>query len=215
MFLNMEGLSKFSSKVLTPGELDGVRTVCHKIADAGRALGTDAHTLSREDVFQRAVDKVGSATSLTTTLIWVAGGIVMLSSAILRGISVYNYYHPDYDDIPAAMVDVINTVDGDRYIKYDAVLEAEPKTEGDKKGTHVPGDLNAFSAQRWNALYYTKSYEAGKPLLADEFSVSNSNNKPKRLFPCLHTFRRRKTLHNERKHKSQLPCTILRTLPKP
>ena len=24
-----------------------------------------------------------------------------------------------------------------------------------------------------------------------------------------------KTLHNERKHKSQLPCTILRTLPKP
>ena len=188
MFLNMEGLSKFSSKVLTPGELDGVRTVCHKIADAGRALGTDAHTLSREDVFQRAVDKVGSATSLTTTLIWVAGGIVMLSSAILRGISVYNYYHPDYDDIPAAMVDVINTVDGDRYIKYDAVLEAEPKTEGDKKGTYVPGDLNAFEAQRWNALYFTKSYEAGKPLLADEFVLSTTNNQAKDGYTPVHRF---------------------------
>ena len=79
------------------------------------------------------------------------------------GVSVYNYYNPSYDDIPTAMVDLIETKDGDRYIKYDVVYEAEAQ----KDGSYAAGDLNAFKANRWNALYYTKSYEAGKPLLAD------------------------------------------------
>ena len=97
---------------------------------------------------------------------------------------MYNYYNPDYEDIPTAMVDIINTDDGDNYIKYDVVYEAIPR----KKGVYAAGDLNAFEGQRWNALYYTKSYEAGKPLLADEFVASASNNKAKVGYTPVHRF---------------------------
>ena len=49
-------------------------------------------------------------------------------------------------------------------------------------------DLNAFEGQRWNALYYTKSYEAGKPLLADAFTVSASNSTPREGYSPVHRF---------------------------
>ena len=126
----------------------------------------------------------GSVSHLASTLLMIAGGALMLYSAVSMTLTVINYYHPDYEDIPIALVDLIETADGDRYIKYDAVLEAEEK----KDGVYVAGDLNAFGAQRWNALYYTKSYEAGSPLLADEFSVSTSNNKPKDGYAPVHRF---------------------------
>ena len=188
MFLNSDKLSTFSSNVLSRSELDGLNTVAGKLQEAGNYMGENAHTLTESDVAQMAAERVGSGISLTTTLLYIGGGIVMLSAAIVRGVAIYNHYHPDYDDIPSAMVDVIDTVDGDRFIKYDAVLEAEVQKEGEKKGSYIPGDLNAFTAQRWNALYYTKSYEAGKPLLADEFALSHSNNKPKSNYAPVHRF---------------------------
>ena len=116
--------------------------------------------------------------------LYIAGGILSIISAINIGISVYNYYHPTYDDIPTAMVDLIETKDGDRYIKYDVVYEAEAQ----KDGSYTAADLNAFQASRWNALYYTKSYEAGKPLLADEFVVSHSSNTPAKDYASVHRF---------------------------
>jgi hypothetical protein len=75
------------------------------------------------------------------------------------------------------MIDLVKTEDGDRYIKYDAATMA---TLNDKKG-YDAADLNAFEGQRWNALYFTKSFEAGKPLLANAASlkvVTNSNVAP-------------------------------------
>ena len=119
----------------------------------------------------------------TVYALYLVGGLVMLASAITYGYSVWNYYHPDYDDIPTALVDLIDTVDGDRYIKYDVVYEAE-----EKDGQLVAADLNAFAANRWNAMYYTKSYEAGKPLLADEFVVSYNNNVPEEGYAPVHRF---------------------------
>jgi hypothetical protein len=157
------------------------------IALAAKAANKNAFSYDFNDSYSYSKVLYGGGTTLTTIL-YLAGGAMMLYSAITMGITIYNYYHPDYDDIPTAMVDMIETADGDRFIKYDAVLEAEPKTEGDKKGAYLPGDLNAFNAQRWNALYYTKSYEAGKPLLADEFTVSASNNKAKDGYTPVHRF---------------------------
>ena len=119
----------------------------------------------------------------TVYALYIVGGLLMLASAITYGYSVWNYYHPDYDDIPTALVDLIDTVDGDRYIKYDVVYEAE-----EKDGQLVAADLNAFAANRWNAMYYTKSYEAGKPLLADEFVISNNNNVPEEGYAPIHRF---------------------------
>ena len=116
--------------------------------------------------------------------IYVLGGIMMLISAIRLGVEIFNYYHPSYDDIPTAMVDLIDTIDGDRYIKYDVVYEAVTNADGD----YSAADLNAFSANRWNALYYTKSYEAGKPLLANEFVISTNNNVPEKNYAPVHRF---------------------------
>jgi hypothetical protein len=131
----------------------------------------------------KTTETVSQMSGLTKAL-YVTGGISLLVSAVTMGISIYNYYHPTYDDIPTAMVDLIDTKDGDRYIKYDVVYEAEPQVDGKL----IAADLNAFSANRWNALYYTKSYEAGKPLLADEFVVSNTSNVPGEKHMPVHRF---------------------------
>ena len=132
----------------------------------------------------KAAAEANSAQLATSTILFVAGGIMLLYSALMIGYTAHSYYHPDYEDIPLSMVDMRETQDGDRYIKYEVVREAEEK----KDGTYAAGDLNAFEAQRWNALYYTKSYEAGKPLLADEFTVSTSNNKAKDGYTPVHRF---------------------------
>ena len=106
------------------------------------------------------------------------------NAAYSYGSQIHSYYNPEYKDIPTAMVDLVQTEDGDRYIKYDAATMA---TLNDKKG-YDAADLNAFEGQRWNALYFTKSYEAGKPLLADNFVVSNNNNKAASGYTPVHRF---------------------------
>ena len=122
--------------------------------------------------------------SLSVGILYVAGGILMLYSAFRLGKTVYDFYHPTYEDVPLSMVDLVDTVDGDRFIKYDVVYNGETNEDG----VYEAGDLNAFEAQRWNALYYTKSYEAGKPLLADNFVVSNNNNKAASGYTPVHRF---------------------------
>ena len=132
---------------------------------------------------ERTAETVSSMSTLTKAL-YITGGISLLISAVTMGINIYNYYHPSYDNIPTAMVDLIYTKDGDRYIKYDVVYEVEPQTDG----TLIAGDLNAFQANRWNALYFTKSYEAGKPLLAGEFVLSTTSNTPGKNYAPVHRF---------------------------
>ena len=137
-------------------------------------------------VYNKAVaaQQAGSKAMGVVYGMYIVGGLMALASAIRLGYEIYNYYHPEYSDIPTAMVDLIDTVDGDRYIKYDVVYEVEPQSDG----TLIAADLNAFQANRWNAMYYTKSYEAGKPLLADEFVVSNTSNIPAEKHMPVHRF---------------------------
>ena len=131
-----------------------------------------------------AAQQAGSKAMGVVYGMYIVGGLMALASAIRIGFEIWNYYHPEYSDIPTAMVDLIDTADGDRYIKYDVVYEAEEN----KDGGYSAADLNAFQANRWNALYYTKSYEAGKPLLADEFIVSDNNNIPSDKYAPVHRF---------------------------
>ena len=133
---------------------------------------------------QAATATASTGAKIFSGVLYVVGGALMLYSAYSTIMTVYNYYHPDYEDVPLSMVDLINTIDGDRYIKYDVVYNAETNEDG----IYEAADLNAFEAKRWNALYYTKSYEAGKPLLADTFTVSNTNNQPKEGYTPVHRF---------------------------
>ena len=126
----------------------------------------------------------GTGISAVSATVYLVGGLLMLYSAITIGISLYNYYNPDYDDVPIAMVDMKSTVDGDRYVKYDVVYEAEVRGEDG----YAPADLNAYEGHRWNALYYTKSYEAGNPLLADTFTLNYKNSTPRTNYAPVHRF---------------------------
>ena len=126
----------------------------------------------------------GKVVGFGTGMLYAISGIMLLYSAFSLAMSVHHYYHPDYEDIPLALVDMRETVDGDRYVKYDVVYEAETNDDG----IYEAADLNAFAGERWNAMYYTKSYEAGKPLLADTFTLSNTNNKAKSGYTPVHRF---------------------------
>jgi hypothetical protein len=85
---------------------------------------------AKDEIFKSAQDAASNATQKlaeSSTVLkgcFVIGGIMLVASALKLGYSAWHYYHPDYDDIPTAMVDLINTADGDRYIKYDVVYEA-------------------------------------------------------------------------------------------
>ena len=143
----------------------------------------DQFVKSAQDAAEQATQKVSESVTVLRGC-FIIGGIMMLISAAKLGYSAWHYYHPKYDDIPTALVDLIETPDGDRYIKYDVVYDIEPG----ERGELVAADLNAFEASRWNALYYTKSYEAGKPLLADEFKISNRSNVPDKNYMPVHRF---------------------------
>lgn len=117
-----------------------------------------------------------------TGLLYIAGAASLAYSAISLYKQINEHYHPKYDEIPMAMVDLVKTVDGDRYIKYDVVLDTKLKD-----GEYHAADLNAFEGERWNALYYTKNSEAGMPLLAD-FEISNSDNNADKGYSPVHRF---------------------------
>jgi hypothetical protein len=174
-------LEKLDAKgQLSPEYSEAVNDIRNQLSEY-QASNSKLQTMQQQadQATQAAAGKMGAVGAL-----YVVGGLMILVSAITLGVSVINYYHPEYADIPVAMVDLINTADGDRYIKYDVVFETEEVEEG----VYAAADLNAFAGHRWNALYYTKSYEAGKPLLADEFYLSNSNNTPKDGYAPVHRF---------------------------
>ena len=118
-----------------------------------------------------------------TTLFYFLDASILITSALALAVKVHDHYNPVYDAIPTAMVDVVYTEDGDKYVKYNVVREAKRK----KNGEYAAGDLNAFEGQRWNALYYTKDVDAGKPLLAD-FAVSSVSNRADEGYLPVHRF---------------------------
>ena len=166
------------SIVLGRPEMRGIKKMIKSVNESAY------YTQTGQETAERVTAEAAKQISGGTIAIYVIGGALIFYSALSIGLTVYSYYNPDYEDIPIAMVDVIDTENGDRFIRYDAVREAEEKSNG----TYAAGDLNAFEGQRWNALYFTKSYEAGKPLLADEFTLSTSNNKPKDGHSPVHRF---------------------------
>ena len=169
---------------LSQDQINTLQNIDYTVRGAQREAGSsiqDAQNVADDVISNSGVSKLSL---FGTGVLYVASAAMMLYTAYTLGRTVWNYYHPDYSDIPAALVDLIETVDGDRYIKYDVVYNAETNDDG----VYEAADLNAFEGERWNALYYTKSYEAGKPLLADAFTVSTSNSTPREGYTPVHRF---------------------------
>ena len=185
-----EGQIEYLSKMLNDGfkfgsdvEIQQFEAIRHDYYNRVQAI-TDWNAADEKLLAENAIKSTTTSwgTRFFTGALYVFGALSTAYSAISLYTKVYDYYHPEYEVIPEAMVDLVRTVDGDRYIKYDVVLEAKMRD-----GEYHAGDLNAFKGQRWNALYYTKSYEAGKPLLA-EFAVSNVSNRAESGHLAVHRF---------------------------
>ena len=99
------------------------------------------------------------------------------------GISTwYNYYNPEYTEIPNVLVDVKETDLGDKYIKYTAAKVFE-----DGKLSEKNADFNAYEGKEWNALYYTKDANAGN-CLTPNFVFSDSNSTVARRYQGISMF---------------------------
>ena len=148
-------------------------------------VGNDYHSTFLEAYEDAATDVYNAAmrkAQIFTGVVYLLSAAALTYSAISIYNKIYDYYHPEYEEVPVAMVDLVKTADGDRYIKYDVVYEAKTKD-----GKYHAGDLNAYKGERWNAVYYTKNSEAGNPLLAD-FEVSDNNNRAEKGYVAVHRF---------------------------
>lgn len=138
---------------------------------------------SAMETAKKSVENAVLKARLFTGALYVLGAASLGYSAYSLYKQIYDHYHPTYDAIPMALVDLVRTTEGDRYIKYDVVCEAVAKDNGE----YAAADLNAFAGQRWNAVYYTKSYEAGKPLL-EKFVLSKSDYLADEKYLPVHRF---------------------------
>ena len=86
----------------------------------------------------------------------------------------YNYYNPDYLEIPTTLIDVKETDVGDKYVKYSAA-----KVFNGEEGQEV-ADFNAYEGKEWIALYYTKDANAGNCLTPNFVYRENNNTVAKR-----------------------------------
>ena len=122
-----------------------------------------------------AVNSTSTASTATIVLsgIGVALGIVMIVLSIYSIVQIIDRYNVEYTAIPSNMVDTVETVNGNRYVNYQ-VVNALYK-DGDKTA-EKPGDTNGYDGEQWNALYFTKSYEAGKCLTANGYFVDSASN---------------------------------------
>lgn len=103
------------------------------------------------------------ASALIAPSLGLAAGVLLMALSIYQVTLIENYYKVEYTDIPLNMVENVTTENGDRYILYHAVNSFYSE-DGEIK--ERAGDTNGYAGQQWNAIYYTKNYEAGKCMLA-------------------------------------------------
>ena len=147
------------------------------IAIVGKIKGAALSTAAQGDSFMALVNARNASVGFTKTWMPVAKGLLVSAVAIalimagIAGISAwYNYYNPDYTEIPNVMIDVRETDLGDQYVKYTAAKVFEDGGLSEKNA-----DFNAYEGKEWNALYYTKDANAGN-CLTPNFVFSDSSS---------------------------------------
>jgi uncharacterized protein with PQ loop repeat len=114
-----------------------------------------------------------STSTVVLSSLGLAVGIAMMVFGIYTIIQIANKYNVKYTEIPTIMVDSVETLNGKRYIKYNVVKEMYQ--DGDKISERQ-GDTNGYNGEQWNAIYYTKSYEAGKCMTANAYIIDSESN---------------------------------------
>ena len=102
----------------------------------------------------------------------IAFGLILVGGYSLA--TWYNYYNPNYLEVPTTLIDVKETDLGDKYVKYTAA-----KVHNGEKGQEV-ADFNAYEGKEWIALYYTKDANAGNCLTPNFVYRENNSTVAKR-----------------------------------
>ena len=114
-----------------------------------------------------------STSTVVLSSLGVAVGLAMIAFSIYSIVQIVDKYNPKYTKIPSNMVDTVETSNGNRFINYNVVNSLYK--DGDETA-EKPGDLNAYDGVQWNAIYYTKSYEAGKCMTATGYFIDSASN---------------------------------------
>lgn len=118
--------------------------------------------------------KVTASTStVVLSSLGVAVGLAMIAFSIYSIVQIVDKYNPKYTKIPSNMVDTVSTANGSRFINYTVVNSIYK--DGDKNA-EKPGDTNGYNGNQWNAIYYTKSFEAGKCMTSTGYFIDSAEN---------------------------------------
>ena len=140
--------------------------------------------------------------------IGIAAGLALMAYSITNIVKIANSYKVEYTDIPLNMVDVVSTENGNRFVRYRVVNSFY---EDDDTVKTRPGDTNAYDGQQWVALYYSKSYEAGKCLLGTTDFPSNEKDFGK--YTPVHAFGKISACYNLNKYTKRNSLTSSTTDP--
>ena len=132
----------------------------------------------RIDKLQGQIDAINAKYQVSTSTVvfsslGVAVGLAMIAFSVYSIVQIVDKYNPKYTKIPSNMVDTVETANGNRFINYNVVNSLYK--DGDKTA-EKPGDLNAYDGVQWNAIYYTKSYEAGKCMTSTGYFIDSADN---------------------------------------
>ena len=132
----------------------------------------------RMDKLQGQIDAINAKYQVSTSTVvfsslGVAVGIAMIAFSIYSIVQIVDKYNPKYTKIPSNMVDTVSTANGNRFINYTVVNSLYK--DGDKTA-EKPGDTNAYGGNQWNAIYFTKSYEAGKCMTSVGYFIDSADN---------------------------------------
>ena len=124
------------------------------------------------------MNKINAKVNVSTSTVVLSSigavvGLAMIAFSIYSIVQIVDKYNPKYTKIPSNMIDTVETVNGNRFINYTVVNSLY--SDGDKTA-EKPGDLNAYDGKQWNAIYYTKSYEAGKCMTSTGYFLDSADN---------------------------------------
>ena len=132
----------------------------------------------RIDKLQGQIDAINAKYQVSTSTVvfsslGVAAGLAMIAFSVYSIVQIIDKYNPKYTKIPSNMVDTVETENGNRFINYTVVNSLYQ--DGDKTAEKA-GDTNGYSGKQWNAIYYTKSFEAGKCMTSTGYFIDSADN---------------------------------------
>jgi hypothetical protein len=135
--------------------------------DKGDSMVNNMQKTLSKQAYRTQNKSIQRMISTAQTITWIAIGISLIAEAVRIGIKLYNYYHDrEYSVIPKIIVSENSDENGSAYINYSVALN--------QNGEYA--DLNAWSGERWNALYTTKDRNAGDPILASGLVAKLKDN---------------------------------------